>query len=337
MEEKLVIVKSAGGLSNLVSGNGESISPKQYTQDTKDRERDGRFIGDYKNLPFPKSQKYFAPLWDANKNEYPWSADAATFKKLVKDLMLKYPENHPKAGSFIEADDLGRHQKDYEDPIFTHNDLMSKYHTTGGVGTLNTKLAKEAFIYYCSVGRKDVIDDAKENLNPLIAKSASVVFSSPEKVNVRKRKGTDLLLEAMGAINDAKNDVNKLRSYAILSNIPGIGIHSDTNELVNTLTAHISDFGDRNQSGTGYATLNEAMVAYSKMGETELRLRYILKLARDRGVIKIGSDGFFLKDKLISGYTNLQDIYMYLNSEDTKAVEVLTTLLDRMKELNHIT
>lgn len=339
MENNLVTIRANKGLNSLVSGNGEHVSAQLFKQKEKNRKEGGEYVSDYDDRPFPTSKKYFAPLWDTLRKQYPWGANNATFKQIVDDLMLKYPKGHPKQGEFIVASDVTRHQKDFNDPIFSHPKLQSKTYITGGRGTFNLEIPIEAFMYYTMSNRRDVLDDSTAKTgrtNPLVKNNATLLFSSPEKANIRKRKSTDYILGAMSAIDRSKNDIKRLRAYAIIFNIPGIGVFSDANEIVNTLTQYVQEYGGKIQKNSGYNSLNESIVAHDQMDDTELQMRFAIKLARDRGVLKTSKEGFFLKDKLISGPTTLNEIYQYFNSENEKANENLVILLERMRELKQL-
>ena len=334
----LVTVKVARGISSLVAEEGNTpIQARLFKQKTKDRKEGGTYVSDYNDLPFPASKKFFSPMWDAMKSSWSWGADATMFKTTVDELMLKYEEGHPKKGEFIVAGDLNRHKKDFNDPIFNHSAIMAKTFMIGGKGTLNMDLALDRFMYYCNNTRRKVVDEndtAFEKVNPLIRTSATLVMSNPRRANIQKRKHTDTILAAMGAINDAKNDIKRLRAYATLFRIPGLGPSSDGNEIVNTLTEYVSEHGTTVQKGSGYKSLNEAIIAHAVMDETELQMRYALAHAKNLGHIKSTKDGFLMLGTMIHGPTSMDEIYKYFSSGDEKAGDHLITLLNKIKGIN---
>jgi hypothetical protein len=336
----LVTIKSARGINSLVAEEGkEPISPRLYKQKEKNRKEGGEFISEYNDLPFPSSKKFFCPMWDQMRKSWSWSADGTMFKKTVEELLLKYEGDHPQRGEFIKAGDVERHKKDFNDPIFNHSNLLAKAFMVGGKGTLNMEIPLERFMYYCNNGRRSVVDEnvvSFENVNPLVRTSATLVMSNPKRASIQKRKNTDTILGAMGAINDAKADVKRLRAYATLFSIPGLGPSSDANEIVNTLTEYVSEYGTEIQKGSGYNSLNEALIAHSKMDETELQMRYALALAKNRGLIKTSKDGFMLLGNMVTGPTSMDEIYKYFTSADEKAGDNLILLLEKLKTLNQL-
>jgi len=337
--DNIITVKSSKGINSIISGNGESVSANLYTQKEKNRDGDGTFVATYNNKPFPGSKKYFSPKWDALKKQWPWGGDGVTFKKIVTDLMLKYPEGHAKSGERIVPGDVKQHQKDFKDPIFHHPELISKCFMEGGSGTLNLDIPIEAFMYYANRGLRDIVDETSNTgtlANPTMRTSATMIFSNPSKSAAKNHTKVNTFLAALSVIIENKTNIDRLRVFIELFNIPGLSRTSELSEIVPTLTEFIKEHGDTVQKGTGYASVNEAIVAYNNMTDDELEHRFVIKMAKKRGHIRTAKNGFLLLGKMIEGPKSQDEIYLYFTSGGEEVTEQFVTLLDKMRELREL-
>lgn len=337
--DQIITIKATKGLGAIVSGNGENVSASLYRQDEYNRDEDGQFVAKYDDRPFPKARKYFAPQWDSLRRQWHWGGSGAEFKRIVDELMLRYPKGHRQAGELIVAGDVEKHRKDFKDPIFHHPDLISKSFVQGGVGTLNLANPIEAFYYYASRDRRDINDETGEDgkpKNPMMVANATMVFSNPSRAAGKKHKTASTFLEAMQVIIENQTNIEKLRIFIELFDVVGVSKKSELNELVPALTEFVKDNGMKVQKGTGFANLNEALIAHSKMTDEELEYRYVVKLAKRKGHIRIAKNGFLLNGKLIEGPKSLDEIFTYFSSGGEAATKELVGLLDKMRELREI-
>lgn len=337
--DNIITVKSNLGLDSIAKGNGEMVSATLFKQDTKNRNEDGEYVAEYKNKPFPGSKKFLSPKWDALRKSWSWGGSATKFKEIVDQLNLRYPKSHRRSGEIIVAGDLERHKRDFKDPIFHHPDLIAKVFIEGGTGTLNLDIPEEAFIYYCNRSLRSIADETSTDgklMSPQLRAGATMVFSNSRKASTNKRKTTDYFLDAMNVIINNKHDEPKLKMFAELFDIPGLSSRSDINELVNTLTTYVREHGENIQRGSGFKSLNEAIVAHSKMEDDELQHRYIVKLAKKKGHIRTSKDGFMLLGKMVEGPKSLDDIYLYFAAGGETATERFVALLEKMRELREI-
>ena len=336
----IIQIKTNRGLNYLVGSNGEPIAPKLYRQKEKNRNGDGIFVSDYTEKPLPGSKKYLAPKWDTIRKIWPWGADEATFQQVVEDLALRYPAGHPRQGEVIRAGKLSVHQKNFRDPIFHHPDLIGKVYIEGGTGALNLDIPLEKFLYYNNREVREVFDETAEDgrkVNPLMKNDASIVFSSAEKGVIKKRRATTTYLDAMQVIIKNQHDIQRLQAFTTLFSIPGVSTTSGINELVNALTAYVRDYGEQSQRGSSYPSLNDALIAHDKMDDTELRHRYIIKVAKNKGHIRSKSNGFILLGTIhVDGPTSISDMYTYFSSANETATEQFMRLLEKMNELKEI-
>lgn len=337
--DKIITVKAAKGINTLVSSDGQPISATLYSQDKYDREGDGKFVSEYTNKPLPGSKKYFSTQWDALRKQWSWGADNITFKDIVNKLRLRFPKGHPREGEIIPVEDVERHKADFHDPIFHHPELIGKIFIQDGIGTLNLDIALEAFMYHANKSLRSVVDETtsdEKRINPIMRSSATMVFSNPSRISARNNKKTNTFLDAMSVILRNQTNADRLKIFAELFDIPGIDRNSELHEIVPTLTNYVKDFGENVQKGSGYESLNNALVAHDKMEDDELNHRYIIKLAKRKGHIRTSKDGFILLGQTIDGPKSMDEIYLYFNNGGEKAGDYLVKLLDKMRELKDI-
>lgn len=339
MDNNIITVKASRGLNSIVSGNGETVSANLYTQKEKKRDGDGTFVAAYNNKPFPGSKKYFAPKWDALRKQWPWGGDNITFSEVVNGLRLRYPKNHSKSGELIVPGEVKEHQKDFKDAIFHHPDLISKCFIEGGTGTLNLDIPIEAFMYYCNRSHRDIVDETANTgklVSPSMRSSATMIFSNPSRAAAKNHKKANTFLSALNVLIENQTNLDKLRVFVELFNIPGLSKSSELSEIVPTLTEFIKEQGETVQKGTGYSSVNEALIAYNKMTDDELEHRFVIKMAKKRGHIRTAKNGFLLLGKLIEGPRSQDDIYLYFTSGGEVVTEQFVELLDKMRELREI-
>lgn len=334
---KIITIKSNRGLSSIITQNG-NLKPQLFRQKVKDPNGDGEYAGDYDGRPFAKSTRFFAPEWDNLRKQWHFSGDDKTFRDVVAKLRLKYPKGHRNSGDVIVAGDLKEHLRDFTSPIFKNEALYGRLAIESGSGSLNMEIPLQEFAYYCERDRRDIIDETsdKTRVNSARRAGARFILSSPKQGKIKKAETADTFMAVMEKLISIQNDEQKLRAACALIGVPHVNERSDIVDLKGALTETLRENLNKPDKLGSYRTIGEAFIAYVDMPSETLQYRYVIAVAKKKGLIRIDKDGFRMEGSFISGPKDMNEIYSYLTSSDEKASEQFANLMMKMKELKYI-
>lgn len=232
-QPQIVQLRRKKGLGNIVhSKNGDVLNIKLYSQEIKDRDKDGELVGDYSGTTFPGAKEGMSPTWIKAQNRWAWGGTIADLGELIGKMRLRYPKGHDKEGQFIKpgTEDELRDRLGYlQDEVFTHPDLYGKYFMVDGRFNFNTASAVEKFLMLCKKGDKLWVQDRgnEKSENKFIAAGARYELVSPRAQQKKRKEEVQEEVRAHTLLAALQGDEARLRAVATVLNLPGYGDDTD--------------------------------------------------------------------------------------------------------------
>lgn len=226
-QPQIVQLRRKKGLGNIVhSKNGDTLNIKLYSQDIKDRDKEGDLMGDYKGTTFPGAREYISPVWIKSKNQWAWGGTLADLGRLIGKMNLRYPKNHDKAGQFIKTgteEELNNRLSYRSDEVFTHPDFYGTYHMLDGKINFNIATPIEEFLMLCQRGDKNYVQDKgnEKGENKYIAAGAKYELVSPRAQQKKRKEDIEEDVRAITLLAALRGDEARLRAVATVLNLPG--------------------------------------------------------------------------------------------------------------------
>lgn len=324
----VVSVSRIGGLSDIVTGNTK-LRPQRVMVDKDGNETSA---GDYLEPTFPNSKEYLTPEFSTITKKWSFSGDVSTLRLIVRQLGLRYPNSHPKAGALIEVEDnINLHLGNMNDPIFTHADFYPGFLVRGGRGHLAVDSdVKHLFYYHCFKGRRDFVDETEETVNSRLTPSragASYKMTAPRRKNLHTRTKIDKKIEAQTQLGRISTNAERLRAICVLANIPGYSTASNLDGMVVLLDSWLDNDGHKKTQGS--VTNYELFTLFCKMPNDELKFEYDVRMGIKKGIIRMGKNSFYFQGETVEGPNTFPEVVLWFKQEGNidKFIE-LSTLLD---------
>lgn len=324
-DNQIVQIRKKGGLHEIKTSKG-FFSINEYSQDIKDREKDGTHMGEFRGT-IPDTKHFLSPWWSDLKKQWSWGGTEEQLAVLIKKMKLRYLPGHPREGQIIEPGENVAERLTYiKDEVFTHPSLYGLHYMENGKGNVSLNDPVQQFLLLCYKGDQTVQDKSVDKpLSKYIAGNLKYEILSPKIENLKKKRTADKEVKAIMLLSALNGDEDKMRAVAEVMDLP----HYDSNSDINGLFILLKDTAAQNTaSSTKYngKTYQERFIEVAEMKTDELDIcRNVLK-AKKNGIIRKRSGYFLLKDDKIDGeYNDLQLIEYF---KDPKNQGRYLTLLD---------
>lgn len=334
---KITQLRRKKGLGNIVySKSGDTLNIKLFSQEVKDRDKEGVLQGDYNGTTFPGAREWLSPVWIKIKNEWAWGGDSNDLIDLIKKMRLRYPKDHERAGQFILPGEKVEERLTYiADEVFTHPDLYGTYFLLDGKINLNHDDPKAKFLMLCQKGNKNLVQDKSSDKpeNKYLAAGAKYELVSPKAQQKKRKEEVDKDVKALMLLAGLRGDENRLRATAEILEVPGYGEDTDADGIFIMLNDTIVTNKDTARKYGGKITQNR-FIEVAEMTNEELDVCQNVMKAIRIGVIRKREKYILTNGAKIDGLADTLGILnYYLNIVNQKAYEDLLDAIDNKKLL----
>lgn len=234
-QQTIINVRGRKTLDGIkMTSKGRTLVPSIFKQQHKNPRADGDFEEEYTGRPFMGARKYIPPIWDTIKNRWYFDGSVDELQRLISQMNLRYPKDHPKRGQIIEPGNTEARLSDRYDAVFTHKEFFTGYYLSDGRTSLDPTDAKQKFLYLCYRANKDVWDKASEDKRPNKRRlqTSTLEMSTIGTQNVKDKDRIDTEVKASLYLSKMSNDVDKMQILCEIMRVPGFNRKStDPNGL----------------------------------------------------------------------------------------------------------
>ena len=324
---EIVQLRKKGGLHRILhSANGVPITPKEYLQDVKDREKDGKLVGDYKGKTLPDTRHGIAPMWNRVKGKWAWGGDDTKLADLITRLKLRYPKGHKQEGNFIVPENVADRLTHFQDDFFRHPDFYGKKFMENGKIAFDTSDALEEFLYLCYKGYSKT-EDSFSNEKVSKAKAAGMQYElvSPHlEIRLEKAEAQDEV-NAIVQLSKLMGDEDRMKAIAEIMGLPGYTENTTVDGTFLLIKQHAVE-NTEEVSRYGKTARKRFMEVSNMPSETLDSARNIM-IAKSLGILRVYKDhiklngreikGSFDEPRLISYFQDVQNHKDYTEVLDT--------------------
>lgn len=336
-QPQIVQLRRKKGLGNIVhSKNGDVLNIKLYSQDIKDRDKEGELVGDYKGTTFPGAREGISPTWLKAQNKWAWGGTLADLGELVGKMKLRYGKDHDHAGQFIKPgteDELANRLTYRSDEVFTHPDLYGKFFMLDGKFNFNTASPIEKFLMLCKKGDKNYVQDrgSEKSENKFIAAGAKYELVSPKMQQKKRKQDIEDDVRAITLLAGLRGDEARLKAVATVLNLPGYDDNTDVDGIFIMLNDTVVTNKDTARKYGG-KTNQKRFIEVAEMTNEELDRNSNVVQAIKFGIIR-KRDGHILVNgaKVEKIYDELGILNYYSNPTNQEAYIEILDALDNKK------
>lgn len=202
MKNSVILKKVGAGLRALNIKGGL----KEYQQNSRNRDQDGEYIGEYKEPTMPGSKHFLAPVWEDLKKQWSWGGTQEDLSRIIDKLKLRHDRGVEK-GTLISISEVD--MKNRKDPFFTSSYWTAKRYLSGGKLLLNLTVPEDEFFYFNYKGSHKV-NDKTNPLNKTFAAGALYEIINPKTIVAKKAKDVRSEASAMRALGGMEFEKQKL-------------------------------------------------------------------------------------------------------------------------------
>lgn len=328
MADQIVQIRKKGGLHTIKTSKG-FFSINEYSQNAKDREKDGNPVGEFKGI-IPDTKHFLSPWWSDLKKQWSWGGTPEQLASLITKMKLRYPVGHPKEGQVIEPGVNVAERLTYrQDEVFNHVSLYGKHFMENAKANISLNDPIQEFLLMCYKGDQTVEDKSVDKIrSKYITGNLKYEISSPKVENLKKKKTADKEVKAIMILSALNGDEDKMRAVAEVMDLP----HYDANSDINGLFILLKDTAAQNtETASKYngKSYQDRFIEVAEMKTEDLDVcRNVIK-AKKNGIIRKRAGFFMLKDDKIEGEFN--DLQLISYFRDPKNQTKYLTLLDLLE------
>lgn len=282
----IVQIRKKSSLNHITNDKGISVQPRLFHQEVKDRNTDGTPMGDYKEKTILDTKYFISPHWDDLKGQWAWGGNVEDLARLIKEMNLRYPENHEFAGKVIEpGDNVAQRLTHRKDPVFNHSDFYGKYYMESGRISLNLSEPIGEFLYLCYKGNHLTSDKSgDEPVSKFIQAGAMYEIVSPKIENKERRTEAKAEVQAITLLGELDGNEERIRAICEVMDLPGYDPSTDTVGAWLLL----KDVGAQNpQMASKYGkTYQKRFVEVASMSDADLKVAHDVITAKKRGILR---------------------------------------------------
>jgi len=336
-QPQIVQLRRKKGLGNIVhSKNGDVLNIRLYSQEIKDRDKEGELIGDYKGTTFPGAKEGMSPSWIKAQNKWAWGGTVAELGELIGKMRLRYPKGHDKEGQHIKpgTEEELRDRLGYmQDEVFTHPDLYGKYFMIDGKFNFNTASPIEKFLMLCKKGDRNYVQDrgGDKSENKYIAAGAKYELVSPKAQQKKRKEEVQEEVRAITLLAALQGDEKRIRAVATVLNLPGYSEDTDVDGIFIMLKDTVVSNLDTARKYGG-KTNQRRFIEVAEMTNEELDRNSNVVQAIKLGIVR-KRDGYILVNgaKVDKIYDELGILNYFANPSNQEAYIDLLDALDNKK------
>lgn len=329
----IVQLRKKGGLRRILySANGSPISPKEYLQDVKDRNKEGKLVGDYKGDALPGTRHGIAPMWNKNKNAWAWGSDSDKLSELIGKIKLRYPKGHKEEGNFLIAGNVADRLTYFYDDFFRHPIFYGQIFMENGRVAFDLSNPVHEFLFNCYKGYAKT-EDSSDPTKISSAKAAGMQYElvSPNHEVKLEKKEALAQVDAIVQLSNLVGDEDRMRAITEIMGLPGYDDNTTADGVFLLLKQQAVEQNDPVSRFSGKTARARFMELASMENESLDSCRNVV-IAKNLGILRIYKDHFKLNGREISGnYDETKLISYFLKPESNKDYSELLNTLDTYK------
>lgn len=265
---------------------------------------------EYDKERFPKSRQIFRPDWSLTKRkwllkDFPENSDKLNY--FVKQCRLKYKENHPNAGRFIETADIW----DPADPFFTHKQF--RILANEGDTALNKSIWMDYLVYQGLLMNKKFAVSASETLKGIYPQSVKYILIDSGNQKTAKKESRERDLK----IRNLYEEMNDQKRMAIALSLGLIRDENTDREFIDDL---LWDFANsKSIVGNAGETKQEVFIRMAEMNTADLNASATISKAKKQGYLKKTPQGWMLFGSKV-GKDEQEVLAFFLDKDNQKQI-----------------
>lgn len=326
----IVQIRKKGGIDTIAkSKNGGTIQPLLYSTDVKNHEVDGTPEGVYRGKTILDTKHFISPMWSDIKKQWSFDGSEQDLVRLINRMKLRYPKHHPKAGQVIKpGEQPAERLTNRQDDVFNHPSFYGKYFMENGRISLDLGNPTQEFLYLCYKGDTSVQDKSSDKMvSKYFSAGAKYELVSPKKENQRAKADADKEVKAITLLAAMNNDEEKMRTIAIIMQLPQYSRTTD----INGLFVLLKDAAAQNtaMSSKYKKSYQDRFIELAELPDEDLNVHGQVMTAKNRGLLRKRKDYYLFNGERLEGLANDTQLIAFFKSPKNQEEYIkLIDLLD---------